>query len=233
MMTSERIASSSGLRAAGNEAWAQRRANTPEVVAISCDMRFAVIVVNTKENTTSAPAPRKTAARIISERDWSCAPSARHRGGTRRVEGSGVTTSLRRAQLLEASEVGPERRRDAHSAGFRLMVLEQRGVGPRQRHAGGIQRMRDLRLGAGFAPEAHAHAPRLEVLEVGAGRALEPGSGARRPDLEVVALRGGEAHVAAAEQHHAIRQLERLEDIRDVSRQLLVLVVARLRGDDL
>ena len=51
---------------------------------------------------------------------------------------------------------------------------------------------------------------------------------ARRPHLEVVALGGGEAEVAAAEQHDAVRQLERLEDGGDVARQLLVLVVAGL-----
>jgi len=70
-------------------------------------------------------------------------------------------------------------------------------------------------------------------FEVRARRALEPGLGARRPGLEVVALRRREAHVTAAQEQDPVGQLERLEDIGHVARELLVLVVARLGRHDL
>ena len=49
--------------------------------------------------------------------------------------------------------------------------------------------------------DARVHPPRLEVAADRAGRDLAEGLLARHPDLDVVGLLGGEAHVAGAERH--------------------------------
>ena len=64
---------------------------------------------------------------------------------------------------------------------------------------------------------------------VAARRDLAVGALAGQPDLDVVGLGRGEAHVARAEQHRAVRQAEPLQDLLGVARQALELVV-RLLG---
>src|SRR5262249_38923078 len=153
---------SSKFRVAGKDACAHSRASIPEVVAICCDMRFTVIVVKTKEATTRAPLPMKTAARMISDRDWSRAPSVRQRGGSGRASGSSLTPPRGGAGPLDPAEVRRGRGGNAHAARLGLMVLEERREGARQRHPRGVQRVRNLGLGARLAAKAHAHPPRLE-----------------------------------------------------------------------
>ena len=56
---------------------------------------------------------------------------------------------------------------------------------------------------------------------------------AGQPDFEVVGLGGGEAHVAGAQRHDAVRQFQPLQDRLGVAGQLLERVVGLVRMDDL
>jgi hypothetical protein len=86
---------------------------------------------------------------------------------------------------------------------------------------------------SGFAPAAGRNrilgAPRLVVVVQGAARHLEPAADARRPYLEVVRLRIGEAEVAAGQQQHAVAQAEPLQHGLRVRRQLVERRAARVR----
>ena len=64
--------------------------------------------------------------------------------------------------------------------------------------------------------ELDVRAPRLERLGVAAGRDLAVRLLARQPHLDVVGLRRREPHVAGAQQHRPIRQLEALQDFLGV-----------------
>ena len=73
--------------------------------------------------------------------------------------------------------------------------------------------------------EADVGAAGLEGFEVGAGGDFAVELLAGEPDLEVVGLGGGEAHVAGAEQHAAVGQAEEFEDALGVAGEALVLGV--------
>src|SRR5437867_1554747 len=194
-----------GSRAAGNEAVAQNWARTREVVTTSRDSR--PIAQWASRNTVSASRlpPRNRPTRTSCEK-VTCDPGLRRNTGR---SGPGP-------ELLQPSEVGSQRLGDAHAPARGLVVLEQRGHGPGQRDARGVQRVRVLDLGAGLAPEPHVHAPGLEVLEVGARRALEPRLRPGGPHVEVVALGRREAEIPAAQQHHAVGERQGLEHVRAV-----------------
>src|SRR5690606_8950830 len=92
---------------------------------------------------------------------------------------------LRTRHEALAAEVGHERRWEHHRAVGLLVVLEQRDDRPREGHAGGVQRVHELRLGARLAPEADPGPPRLEVGEGARARGLEPAAHPGGPHLEV------------------------------------------------
>src|SRR5215472_3810255 len=77
--------------------------------------------------------------------------------------------------------------------------------------------------------EARIHAPRLEVAALRAARNLAIGVLAREPYLDVVSLARRKAHVPGAKQHHAIRQIEPLEDLFGAGGHPLMLFM-RLSG---
>jgi hypothetical protein len=81
--------------------------------------------------------------------------------------------------------------------------------------------------------EAGLHAAGLEGAEVGAGRNLAVGVLGRQPDFEVVGLGGGEAHVAGAQRHAAVRQFQLFEDDLGLAGQFLVRFGRFFRMDDL
>ena len=89
--------------------------------------------------------------------------------------------------------------------------------------------MHELRLAGPAGAELDVRAARLKRLGVAAGRNLAIRLLARQPHLDVVRLRRRESHVAGAEQHRAIRQLEPLQHFLRVRRQRLELLVGLLR----
>src|SRR5262245_5583158 len=183
-MTSETIWRRAGSVVAGKDACAQKRASTRELLATCRESRVIIPWVKRNTAATSRLPPRKSPSLRSSDRVIRESRLSRSTGG-----------SWRRREFLEPIQVGTQRRRDPHRADWGLMVLEQRRVGARQRHAGCVQGVRILGLGTGLAAEAHVHPARLEVLEVRARRAFEPLAGSGGPHLEVVALGRGEAEV--------------------------------------
>jgi hypothetical protein len=73
----------------------------------------------------------------------------------------------------------------------------------------------------GIAP-ARLHAPRLEIPEVAARGDLAVFLLARQPHFQVIGLRAGESDVAAAQRHHAVRQLQPLQHGFGVTGELFV-----------
>src|SRR3546814_7680895 len=58
------------------------------------------------------------------------------------------------------------------------------------------------------------HAPRLEIAAVRTARNLAIGALSGQPDFEVIGLARRESHVARAQQHPAIGQVQRSEERR-------------------
>src|SRR5689334_3241898 len=220
-----------GLIVDGIVACAATFASSSDVAETSRESRLTADCVNRNTATTSRLPPTNS---VVLSNCLPCdEPLPMGRAMLPLALSNGGSASGAGFQHLEPTEIRAQRLRHHHRAVGLLVVLEQRRVRARQRHARGVERVRVLHLGAGLPAEAHAHAPRLEIFKIRARAALEPRLRAGRPHLEVVALGGGEAEVAAAEQHDAIRQLERLEDVGDLARELLVLVVARFGRHDL
>ena len=92
-----------------------------------------------------------------------------------------------------------------------LIVLENRDQRAADGEARSVQRVHELRLAGAAGAELDVRAARLERLGVAAGRDLAIRLLARQPHLDVVGLRRREAHVAGAQQHRAVRQLEPLQ----------------------
>src|SRR5579872_3373587 len=93
--------------------------------------------------------------------------------------------------------------------------------------------MRELRLGLRLGPVTDQGSPRLEVLAVRARRNLAVRLLAREPYFQVVRLRRRKAHVARAESHRSIWELEELEYLLGVLHHFFELVVGLLLLDDL
>src|SRR6185503_4799844 len=106
-----------------------------------------------------------------------------------------------------------------------LVILQDRDQGAADREPGAVERVAELRLAAGGGPELEVEPAGLEGLAVRAGRDLAILPLPRQPDLEVVALGRREAGVARAVQHHAVGQLEALEDLFRVAHHGLQLVI--------
>ena len=112
------------------------------------------------------------------------------------------------------------------------MRLDQRGQRSRQCQAGAIQRVEQLRLGAGLGPVADRHAARLVVAEVADAAHLEPALDAGCPDLEVVLAGLDEAHLAGAHQQHPVRQAQALEEDLGALGEPLELLLRLAGGDE-
>src|SRR6185312_10114015 len=138
------------------------------------------------------------------------------------------------AQTLHTPHIGPQRRRNCDRAVFLLVVLDHRDQCPPDRKAGAVEGVDEaiapcLFVGALFRLETRIHPPRLELAALRAARNLAIGVLCRQPDLDVVGLARREAHIAGAQQHHAIRQIEPLEDLFGTSGHALMLLM-RLVG---
>src|SRR6266511_3654014 len=134
---------------------------------------------------------------------------------------------LRHDPLLPA-EVRPQRLRYEDAPVRLLVLLEDRDHRSADRDARAVEGVSEPRLPA-LAAVAHADPPRLEVLAVRDRRDLSIGVLARAPHLEVVGLRGREAHVPRAEEDDAVVEPEAPEDLAGVVHHLLVLGIRLLR----
>ena len=113
---------------------------------------------------------------------------------------------------------GRQRLGDDDGAVRLLVVLEDGDERPPDREAGAVQRVQEPRLRPGLRAVAQARAAGLEVLAVRARRDLAVRLLPRQPDLDVVGLGGGEAHVAGRQHDHAVRQAEPLQHLLGVAR---------------
>ena len=119
-----------------------------------------------------------------------------------------------------------------HAAVRLLVRFNQRDKQPRQCRAAAVEDVREF-IFARFRFKPQIHPARLEILAVRAARHLEITPLPRRPHLEVVGLRARKAHVARAQQHHAVMQTQQLEHALRVRHHFLQLIVAVLRFHNL
>ena len=124
-----------------------------------------------------------------------------------------------------AVHVGDQGVGDADGAVGLLVVLEDGEVGAADGEAAAVEGVQELGLLRAGGAVADVGAAGLEALEVGAGADLAVELLAGEPDLEVVGLGGGEAHVAGAEEHAAVGQAEGFEDGLGVAGELFVVGV--------
>src|SRR5665213_1965220 len=119
---------------------------------------------------------------------------------------------------------------DGYVAAVRaLVVLDQRDQRASDRAARAVQRVDRFGLRAGFAAETDRGAPGLEIGAVRARADLAIGLRARHPGLHVVRLRGVEAGVAGAQQHHAVGDPQLFVQARRVAHERLEIVERALR----
>ena len=109
---------------------------------------------------------------------------------------------------------------------------ERNGAKYKIRNARTVERMHQLRLAVRVA-EAAVQAARLIIGEARARRHLQPLLLAGSPQLEIVALGCGKAHVAAAELKNAVVQPKSLEDRLSLADENLQLLEARIGMDEI
>src|SRR3569623_554845 len=136
------------------------------------------------------------------------------------------------ANVGDPAHVGLQHGRHGDAAVVLLVVLHHRHQGAPHRQARAVERVYEARaLLAGLAA-ARIHAPGLEVAAVRAGRDFAIGVLRRQPDLQVVGLARREAHVAGAQQHDAIGQLQTLQHLLGAGHHAQVLGLGLLRRGD-
>src|SRR3990172_9597788 len=133
---------------------------------------------------------------------------------------------------LDPPHVRAQRLGNPHRPVALLELLEDGHHRPPDGHPAPVERVREPGLPL-LVAIAQPDTPRLEVLAVRHRRDLAEGVLPRTPHLDVVRLRGGEPHVAGAEQRHAVVQPQPAEHLARVVEHLLVLRVALLRLRDL
>ena len=131
---------------------------------------------------------------------------------------------------FDAAHVGLQRVRHRDRAVCLLVVLHHRDQRAADRDAGAVERVDEARDLAVLAAIARVHAPRLEVAADRAGRNLAVHVLARQPDLDVVGLLRGKAHVAGAQRDDAVMQVEPLQHLLGAGEHALVLVRAICSG---
>src|SRR5439155_12508195 len=100
--------------------------------------------------------------------------------------------------LADASHVGPHRFGNRHRPGSLLAVLDHRDERAAHRQPRAIECVAEVGTPAALRPILEIQTPRLKRLAVGARGDLAVLPLPRQPDLEIVALGGGEPHVARA-----------------------------------
>src|SRR6185369_11976043 len=135
---------------------------------------------------------------------------------------------LRTGDALLPAHVGPQHLGDGHRAILVLVVLQHRDQGAADGEARAVERVHEARsplstIWALAGPEARVHAARLVVAAVGAARDLAIAALARQPDLDVVGLARGRAHVATAQHDGAKGNLQAPQHLLGTAGHPLVL----------
>src|SRR5258708_1572907 len=141
---------SCGLMVEGIVACAATRASSWDVAETSRVRRLTALCVNRNTATTNTLPPTNSAvlSRVL-PRDGVAAAWRIMRGlPPMALRGPRRTGSTTGPQHLQPAEPGPQRLRDDDGPVRLLMVLEQGRERARQRHARGVQRVRELDLGA-------------------------------------------------------------------------------------
>ena len=136
------------------------------------------------------------------------------------------------ADRLDAAHVGAQDGRHGDASLLVLEVLHHRDERAADGDARAIQRVDVARALLPGLAAAGVHAPRLEVAAVRAGRDLAIRALPRQPDLDVVGLARGEAHVARAEQHDPVGQAQAPQHLLRRRRHALMLGGGLLRRRD-
>src|SRR6185437_15545580 len=142
---------------------------------------------------------------------------------------AGSTIAL---QDFETAEIGPERCGKNDRAVGLLVIFEHGDERAPNSEARAVERVDEARALARLGPEARIHAPRLILAAIGAAGDLAIGVLAGQPDLDVIGLARGCAHIAGAEQHHAIRKVEPLQHLLGALRHALMLGARLVRMSD-
>ena len=118
-----------------------------------------------------------------------------------------VGLSLWLSYLLYPAHVGEERVGDEDGAVGLLVVFDDGGHGAPYGESRAVQGVDEFGLFLWAAAEFDVRPPRLIVKAVGAGRDLPIAALRRHPNLDVVGLGRGEAHVPRAERHDSIGEV--------------------------
>ena len=113
-----------------------------------------------------------------------------------------------------------------------LVVLEDCEVGAAYGQAAAVDGVKEVGFFRAGGTVFNVCAAGLEGFEVGAGGDLAVEVLSGEPDFEVVGFGGGEAHVAGAEKHAAIREVEFFQDDFGVTGEGFVLFVRVFRPDE-
>src|SRR5260221_11861763 len=116
------------------------------------------------------------------------------------------------ANDLQPAHIRPQHIRYQDGAVALLIVLDHRDQRAPDRQSGAVERMNEAGALLSLRPDTRLHAARLDVAAIGAARDLAIGLLSQQPNLDVVGLARGEAHVAGAEQHDAVGKTEALQD---------------------
>src|SRR5262245_35395521 len=119
--------------------------------------------------------------------------------------------SSRGPDPLKPAHVRSERRRDRHGPIGFLVVFHNRDQRATHGEPRAVERVAEAGPSTARRLIADLRASRLEGAAVRAGGDLAVPALPRQPDLDIVALRRLEAHVAGAVEHDAIRDFETLE----------------------
>ncbi|MNI91528.1 hypothetical protein D3C73_1492080 [compost metagenome] len=100
------------------------------------------------------------------------------------------------------------------------MILQQRNQNPGRSDHGVVQRMAELQPPL-FVPVADVGPPGLEVVQIRRRVGFAVGLAARHPGLNVVLLIGLLRHIPGTDGHHPVRQLQQLQQLLCMARNLL------------
>src|SRR5215467_237929 len=148
-----------------------------------------------------------------------------------------MPSSLVIRMRMSSDHVEPAHVRTQHirhrDRAVRLLVgLHHRDQRAADGDAGAVERVHEARLAVVLAAEARVHAPGLELAAQRARGNLPVHVLPGQPDLDIVGLLRGKAHVAGAEGDHAIMQVEPPQNFLGAGEHALVLVARLFRRGD-
>src|SRR6185437_195487 len=126
------------------------------------------------------------------------------------------------SDLCHAAHIGAQHIGNGDGAVVVLMVFHHGDQGAPDRKARSVEGMHEPRALAVFRTIARIHAAGLEIPAILARRDFAEAVLTGQPDFDVVSLRRRKAHVAGAERHHAMGEIEPLQHFLRAIRHALV-----------